>query len=127
MIIIHPKQKSNNVDNIIIGKSTRIVCLSAIIGKTITVTPKTKAMFAILDPTMFPIAIPGLPPTALCKLTKSSGADVPNATTVIPITNGDIFIAREKPTAPLTKNSPPIINTAKPANNIKMPIEMKHV
>ena len=45
-------------------------------------------MFATLDPTTLPIAIPGEPCKAPVTETTSSGAEVPAATIVRPITAG---------------------------------------
>jgi len=44
----------------------------------------------ILEPTRLPIANPEEPSNIALSDTTSSGADVPMATTVIPITSGDI-------------------------------------
>jgi hypothetical protein len=48
-------------------------------------------MLVILEPIIFPIAIPDLSYNAAFKLTPSSGREVPNATMVSPITNLEIF------------------------------------
>ncbi|GGE16368.1 hypothetical protein GCM10010831_17080 [Psychroflexus salis] len=53
---------------------------------------------------------------AACTLTKSSGADVANETTVKPITILEIFNLKDKPTDDLTKNSPPTTNNKRPIN-----------
>ena len=60
-------------------------------GRIKTVNPRTRAKFAILEPIIFPTARSGLPFKAAWRLTNSSGAEVPNETTVNPITNGDTF------------------------------------
>ena len=59
-------------------------------GKIRTVIPNTNAIFAILDPMIFPIAISGCPFAAALMETISSGADVQNEITVIPITRVEI-------------------------------------
>ena len=78
------------------------------------VIPKTKPMFAIFEPTTLFMAIAGEPDNAACKLTNSSGAEVANETTVIPITILEILNLKDNATDDLTKNSPPITNKIKP-------------
>lgn len=108
----------------ITGKSTNLVCLSIGIGKMRTVAPKTRAMFAMFEPITLPTAIPALSFKALVMLTINSGADVPNATIVIPITKGEIFTAFARATAPLTRNSPPKIKTIKPTRRKRILINI---
>ena len=76
--------------------------------------PKTKPMFAILEPTTLFIAIAGDPDNAACKLTNNSGAEVAKDTTVIPITIFEMLNLKDKATDARTKNSPPITNKIKP-------------
>ena len=54
---------------------------------------------------------------AAIKFTINSGADVPNATTVKPMTKSGTFNRLAKPDAPLTNQSAPKINTTKPTIN----------
>ena len=54
-----------------------------------SVRPKTKAIFATLEPITFPTTILNFPLKAANKLVNISGAEVPNAITVEPIKNGD--------------------------------------
>lgn len=68
----------------------------------------------MFEPTTFPIAISGEPSNADCNETINSGADVPNDTTVIPITNFDNLALAAIPTAPRTRKSPPKISAASP-------------
>ena len=77
-------------------------------GRIKIVSPKTKAIFAMLEPMTFPIAMPALPITAAFKLTNSSGAEVPKETTVIPIKNGETFSFLAKAVELFTNISPPI-------------------
>ena len=72
-----------------------------------TVNPNTNPMLAILEPIIFPTAIPDLPSKVAFKLTINSGAEVPKETIVIPISNGDTLNLFAKPTALLTRRSPP--------------------
>ncbi|GAA4245804.1 hypothetical protein GCM10022292_29620 [Winogradskyella damuponensis] len=69
----------------------------------------------MLEPITFPNAMSDTPSKAACKLTNNSGAEVAKDTTVIPITSLDNLSLKDKPTAALTKKSPPITNNAKPA------------
>ena len=72
-------------------------------------------MLAMFEPITFPIAIPALPFMDDVMLTSSSGADVPNATIVIPITKGEMRNLRASATPPFTSQSPPKKSSAKPA------------
>jgi hypothetical protein len=83
-------------------------------GRKQTVKPKTKPIFAIFEPTTFPMAIAGLPSRVACILTKSSGADVPNETIVTPINNGEILNLLAIPIALFTKKSPPTTSRTRP-------------
>ena len=87
----------------------------------IAVKPNTIPILAILDPITFPNAISEDPSRAACKLTNSSGADVANETTVIPITNFDNLNLNDKATDERTKNSAPTTNNNNPINNKSAP------
>ena len=58
-------------------------------GKTSELNPRTSPTLAILDPITLPTAIVDDPSSAAARLTTNSGNDVPNATTVKPITMAD--------------------------------------
>ena len=58
--------------------------------RTPKVKPKTRAIFATLDPTTFPTTIKALPSIVAKRLVNISGAEVPKAITVEPIRNGDM-------------------------------------
>ena len=73
-----------------------------------------RSIFAILLPTKFPSAKLGTPETEAFIDTINSGDDVPNAITVIPITNLDILNDFARETAPLTSNSAPPSRIIKP-------------
>ena len=81
--------------------------------------PRINAMFAMLDPTTFPIEIALLPFNAAWILTTSSGLLVPKATTVSPTTKGvkPTLIAKEDD--PLTRSSPPTNNNINPKKSNK--------
>ena len=68
----------------------------------------------MLEPITLPKEISETPSKAACKLTNSSGADVANDTTDIPMTTFEIFNLNDKATEARTKNSPPITKRAKP-------------
>ena len=81
--------------------------------------PNTSEILAILDPITFPIAISLVPFNAALTLTRSSGADVPKATTVKPINPALKPSLAAIEDAPSTKNLPPRSNIPRPDNNIK--------
>ena len=62
-----------------------------LIDLTIAVPPRMKPRLKILDPTTLPIEISVWPVIAARIVTANSGADVPNATTVSPITRSEIL------------------------------------
>ena len=81
------------------------------------VIARTSPKLAILDPNTFDIAKSGDPFNADFILTISSGADVANDTTVIPIKSFGIPNFNEIDTDAFNKRFPPIIKTIKPKNN----------
>ncbi|GAA0762694.1 hypothetical protein GCM10009433_23290 [Psychroflexus lacisalsi] len=84
------------------------------IEEIIAVRPRTKPMLAIFEPITFPSEISEKPDKAACKLTRSSGAEVANETTVRPMIIFDILNLNERATEDLTKNSPPITKRINP-------------
>ena len=62
-----------------------------LIALIIAVPPKIKPRLKMLDPTTLPIDISVCPVIAALIVTANSGADVPKATTVKPITRSEIF------------------------------------
>ena len=78
-----------------------------VIGKIKALKAKTRPTFAIFDPIAFPIASDELPWNAAFKLTNNSGREVPNATTVNPITIVEIPYFSAIATPPLTIHSDP--------------------
>jgi hypothetical protein len=76
--------------------------------------PNTRRILVILEPIIFPIAIPDLPYNAAFKLTPSSGREVPNATMVSPITNLEIFNLEAIWTDDFTNQSAPKYNNTVP-------------
>ena len=71
----------------------------------------------MLEPIMFPREISLLPAIPAAMLTDASGALVPIATTVRPITTDGIFSICAIEDAPSTKKSAPFINKTKPKIN----------
>ena len=78
--------------------------------------PSTSPIFAILDPITLLIAMDGDPFIAAFKLTKSSGKDVANDTTVNPITILEILSLNDNATEARTKKSPPTTNSTNPSS-----------
>lgn len=72
------------------GTSLYIVDAFACSGYTSAAIPRTSQVLAIFDPITFPSARSVCPLIAENTFTKSSGAEVPNATIVSPITSGEI-------------------------------------
>ena len=74
------------------GMSLSTVLRAIIIGATIAATPTMSSVLKILLPTTLPTARSGVPLMAETIETKSSGADVPMATIVSPITISGMFM-----------------------------------
>ena len=83
-------------------------------GRITAVRPRMPTMLTMLLPTTLPRAIPGEPRNAACRLATSSGVDVPNPTSVKPITSGDSPRRRAMATAPFTSASPPPSSRSRP-------------
>lgn len=116
------KKAKNRAMSIITLISKVIIFLVTKKGNKRAVNPAINPILAILDPKTFPKAISGCPPNAALVLTNNSGADVPNATIVNPITKEDNFSCLAMSDAELTKKFPDKINRAKPPINIKYSI-----
>ncbi len=80
------------------------------------VMPKINPILAMLDPITLFTAMAEAPCRAAFKLTRSSGTEVANETTVNPITILGRFNLKERPTDARTIYSPPITKRAKPSN-----------
>ena len=79
-------------------------------GLIMAATPRATPTLNRLEPSAFPIANSGSPARAATADENISGADVPNATIVRPITNGDTPRLRAKAEAPDTSQLAPKIN-----------------
>jgi hypothetical protein len=74
----------------------------------------------MFDPTAFPMPIARLPAAAAIPETNISGADVPNATIVSPITKRLTPKLLASPAAPYTKRSAPQTTAMKPTMTAAM-------
>ncbi len=96
------------------------------IGAITSVRPRIMPMLAILEPTALPTAISPNPLRAAIRETKNSGADVPMATMVRPISMGDMPKLRAVAAELFTKWSALHMRTIRPtisaseASNIEL-------
>ena len=109
-----PSKNSTTSDKIPNGTSFQAVPGFTTSGRIIAAIPSTKNMLEILLPKILPIAISDDPDAAENKLITNSGAEVPKATTVRPITIGEIPNRFANEAAPFTKISPPMSKIARP-------------
>jgi hypothetical protein len=103
-----------------IGISRRTTVGSLFMGFSTADNPSTRAMLQILLPTTFPTAIMLLPFIEDTRLTTSSGAEVPKATTVKPMTIGVIPRLRARLEEPLTSHSAPKYSNTKPTRQYRI-------
>ncbi len=96
------------------GISFQTVELLTLKGRISAHIPKIRRIFAILLPTTLPIARSGEPLRAETIFTVNSGADVPNDTTVNPITSAGIPSFFDIEAAPRTNPSAPAIKITSP-------------
>jgi hypothetical protein len=101
-----------------IGISFHTVFLTTVTGVIIAVIPKINNILAIFDPTTLPKATPVFPDNALVIDTTSSGDEVPKATTVSPITIGEILNRNASDDAPSTNQFADLIRSNNPAINM---------
>ena len=113
-----PKTKSTTVASNTMGMSKIREILRTASGTMVAESPKMIRTFRILLPTTFPTAISALPTIAEEILTAASGAEVPIATIVRPITSCGIPAFVATLALPSTNTSAPLDNNTKPkANN----------
>ena len=79
-----------------------------VIGATMAAQPTMSIQFIVFDPTTLPTARSGVPFSADTRLTNNSGADVPAATMVRPITISGMFTRRANAAAPSVRKSAPL-------------------
>ena len=91
-----------------------------VIGATIAATPTMSMALKMFEPTTLPTARSAVPFSADTKLTQNSGADVPSATMVSPITICGISIRSARATAPSVRRSAPHKTSTTPATIIRM-------
>ena len=84
------------------------------IGATIAATPTISIVLNTFEPTTLPTAKSAVPFRADTKLTQNSGADVPKATIVSPMTSCGIRIRSASATAPSVSLSAPQSTSAAP-------------
>ena len=102
------------------GISFLTVVFVMVIGATKAAMPTISKVLKILDPMALPIAISEAPLSADKMLTLNSGIDVPNATTVSPITISDTPMREAIADAPSVSLSAPQTTMATPAIIPKM-------
>jgi hypothetical protein len=105
-----------------IGTSRRISCVETTSGASSAQAPRMNSTLKMLEPTTLPTAMSELPLRPACRLTASSGELVPNATTVRPITSGEMPAIAARDEAPRTRSSPPTIRKSKPPTSIPIVI-----
>ncbi len=101
------RAQSSKLAVIIVIVSRRADDAEMAIGDIREAMPMIKSMFAILLPTIFPIAISEEPLSAAPTDTVISGMDVPKPMTTAPIKRRDNPRRCANETAPLIRNSPP--------------------
>ena len=100
-----------------IGISFRITALLILNGIMRTAKPKITNIFEMLLPITFPNNISAFPAKCELKEIANSGADVPNATIVRPITAVGIFKFLAKDADPSTKKSAHLISSRNPTTD----------
>ena len=96
------------------GMSFFTVDLLMAIGATMAEHPTISMTLKMFDPTTLPTARSGLPFSADTKLTNSSGAEVPAATIVSPMTISGMCMPRASDAAPSVRRSAPHTTRAMP-------------
>src|SRR5690606_22793890 len=100
---------------IMIGTSARRSCCATFRGTMTAEIPRMRSTLKMLLPTTFPREMSAWPRTDATTLTASSGALVPNATTVNPMTRGEMPMAAATRASPRASASAPTVRIARPA------------
>ena len=102
-------QSTSNIMAATIAQTISLFTVTRVtfMGATMAVTPTMSSTLKILLPTPLPTAISGVPLSADIRLTKNSGADVPAATMVSPMTISGMFILLASAEAPAVSLSAP--------------------
>ena len=101
------------------GISMRKVDFWHATGYIVAEIPRIMRVLMMLLPSMLVSAISEEPSVAATILTTNSGAEVPKATIVRPITKSEIFSRFASPDAPLMSQSAESVNSTKPIINNK--------
>ena len=109
---------------IIYGISIILVDFCTANGTMTDAIPRISRIFIILLPTTFPTVIPSFPFRAEVILTAASGALVPMATIVRPITSCGMPSRKASAEDPSTNQSAPLVNITKPTINNAIAIKM---
>jgi hypothetical protein len=96
------------------GTSRLKVSFGAVRPKSAAGRPTATSRLKGFEPSTLPTAKAGAPLIAAKTETASSGAEVPKATTVRPITSGETPTRRARPVAPSMRESPPWARAARP-------------
>ena len=84
-------------------------------GATMAATPVMSRVLKMFDPTTLPTARSAVPFNADTRLTQNSGADVPTATMVRPMTICGMLMRSASATAPSVRRSAPQSTSTMPA------------
>ena len=102
------------------GSSLDTVSFLTLIGRMRAATPINRRTLIMLLPTTFPIKMSVLPPIREEKETANSGAPVPKATIVRPMSNLLTLKFDAADDAPSTNQSAPLMRRANPIININI-------
>ena len=109
-----PSKSAVKPANALRGISMRKVDFLQATGKIVAEIPRIMSVLIILLPSILVSAISDEPSAAATMFTTSSGADVPKATIVRPITKSEILRRFASPDAPLISQSAEIVSRTKP-------------
>ncbi len=98
------------------GISRHTIDFLMVIGVIMAIMPRIRQIFAMLLPRTLPNAMPLLPFIAEIILTAISGADVPNATRVIPTMKSEMLYLFAIAQEPSIKMSEPFMRRANPSS-----------
>ena len=109
-----PSKSAANPANALRGISMRKVDFWQATGNIVAEIPNMMSVLMILLPRILVRAISEEPSAAATIFTTSSGADVPNATIVRPMTRSEILSRLAKPDAPFMSQSAENVSRVKP-------------
>ena len=114
MVPSQPRTRRMAVMAIMKGVSTRMVDFATAMGTMTDAAPRMIRIFRMLEPTMLPMVMSALPFRAALMDTAASGALVPMATMVRPMTSWGMRSLAAMPDAPSTNQSAPFTSRPKP-------------